>query len=207
MNDETRDNSIEKQDDDAPERTASEDLKPEGEDAEERDPSRSRCCRWWPCATTVIFPEMIVPLQVGRERSVKALDRAVRACSRWRSSPSARTRPKRSTPSTSCTRWAPGQDRPGHPPAGRHHPRHRPGPAPDPAARPGSDGAAPRGAGRAGSGAGGGRPGGRGPDGIGPGPDRAVRQLRASVPPEVAVAARNITDGGLLADMVAYSRR
>src|SRR6186997_550320 len=28
---------------------------------------------------TVIFPEMIVPLQVGRERSVKALDRAVRA--------------------------------------------------------------------------------------------------------------------------------
>ncbi len=27
---------------------------------------------------TVIFPEMIVPLQVGRERSVKALDRAVR---------------------------------------------------------------------------------------------------------------------------------
>src|SRR4029079_9271084 len=25
-----------------------------------------------------IFPEMIVPLQVGRERSVKALDRAVR---------------------------------------------------------------------------------------------------------------------------------
>jgi ATP-dependent Lon protease len=28
---------------------------------------------------TVIFPEMIVPLQVGRDRSVKALDRAVRA--------------------------------------------------------------------------------------------------------------------------------
>ena len=27
---------------------------------------------------TVIFPEMIVPLQVGRDRSVKALDRAVR---------------------------------------------------------------------------------------------------------------------------------
>src|SRR5919106_3114881 len=27
----------------------------------------------------------------------------------------------------------------------------------------------------------------------------------ASVPPEVAVAARNITDGGLLADMIAYS--
>ena len=26
---------------------------------------------------TVIFPEMIVPLQVGRDRSVKALDRAV----------------------------------------------------------------------------------------------------------------------------------
>ncbi|MGI8998281.1 MAG: LON peptidase substrate-binding domain-containing protein, partial [Candidatus Limnocylindria bacterium] len=25
---------------------------------------------------TVIFPEMIVPLQVGRDRSVKALDRA-----------------------------------------------------------------------------------------------------------------------------------
>ena len=30
---------------------------------------------------TVIFPEMIVPLQVGRDRSVKALDRAVRASS------------------------------------------------------------------------------------------------------------------------------
>jgi ATP-dependent Lon protease len=28
---------------------------------------------------TVIFPEMIVPLQVGRDRSVKALDRAVRS--------------------------------------------------------------------------------------------------------------------------------
>ena len=28
---------------------------------------------------TVIFPEMIVPLQVGREKSVKALDRAVAA--------------------------------------------------------------------------------------------------------------------------------
>jgi ATP-dependent Lon protease len=28
---------------------------------------------------TVIFPEMIVPLEVGRERSVKALERAVRA--------------------------------------------------------------------------------------------------------------------------------
>src|SRR3990170_4558063 len=27
---------------------------------------------------TVIFPEMIVPLQVGRDRSVKAIDRAVR---------------------------------------------------------------------------------------------------------------------------------
>ena len=27
---------------------------------------------------TVIFPEMIVPLTVGRDRSVKALDRAVR---------------------------------------------------------------------------------------------------------------------------------
>src|SRR6266542_2566800 len=30
---------------------------------------------------TVLFPEMIVPLQVGRDRSVKALDRAVRASS------------------------------------------------------------------------------------------------------------------------------
>ena len=28
---------------------------------------------------TVIFPEMIVPLEVGRDRSVKALERAVRA--------------------------------------------------------------------------------------------------------------------------------
>src|SRR6266568_1654769 len=30
---------------------------------------------------TVIFPEMIVPLQVGRDRSVKALDKAVRTSS------------------------------------------------------------------------------------------------------------------------------
>ena len=79
MNDETRDNSIEEQDDKAPERTASEDLKPEGQDAEERDPEQIQVLPLVALRDTVIFPEMIVPLQVGRERSVKALDRAVRA--------------------------------------------------------------------------------------------------------------------------------
>jgi len=79
MNDETRDNSIDEQDDDAPERNASEDLTPEGQDAEERDPEQIQVLPLVALRDTVIFPEMIVPLQVGRERSVKALDRAVRA--------------------------------------------------------------------------------------------------------------------------------
>ena len=70
-----------------------------------------------------------------------------------------------------------GQDRPGDPPAGRHHPRHRPGPATHPTARPGADRAAPRGADRADRREPREDPGGRGPDGIGPGADRAVRQL------------------------------
>ena len=102
MNDETRDNRIEEGDaDDVPEHAASQtetpdtknaaepdskdskpegqDSKPEGQDAEERDPEQIQVLPLVALRDTVIFPEMIVPLQVGRERSVKALDRAVRA--------------------------------------------------------------------------------------------------------------------------------
>jgi len=79
MNDETRDNTIEEQDDDAPERATSDDLTPDGQEAEERDPEQIQVLPLVALRDTVIFPEMIVPLQVGRERSVKALDRAVRA--------------------------------------------------------------------------------------------------------------------------------
>ncbi|HET6380561.1 MAG TPA: endopeptidase La [candidate division Zixibacteria bacterium] len=43
------------------------------------DPDRIQVLPLVALRDTVIFPEMIVPLQVGRERSVKALDRAVRA--------------------------------------------------------------------------------------------------------------------------------
>src|SRR6187397_160033 len=91
MNDETRDKPIEEQDDDAPERATSQDETPETQDAtesheatetqdaEERDPEQIQVLPLVALRDTVIFPEMIVPLQVGRERSVKALDRAVRA--------------------------------------------------------------------------------------------------------------------------------
>ncbi|HEX2141167.1 MAG TPA: LON peptidase substrate-binding domain-containing protein, partial [Candidatus Limnocylindria bacterium] len=43
------------------------------------DPDRIQVLALVALRDTVIFPEMIVPLQVGRDRSVKALDRAVRA--------------------------------------------------------------------------------------------------------------------------------
>ena len=50
---------------------------------------------------TVIFPEMIVPLQVGREKSVNALNagrssRARAACASTRSPPRARSSPRSS---------------------------------------------------------------------------------------------------------------
>ncbi len=107
----------------------------DGQDAEERDPEQIQVLPLVALRDTVIFPEMIVPLQVGRERSVKALDRAVRA-----SQPVALiTQRSSETEEVSAVDELypdrhPGQDRPGHPPAGRHHPRHRAGPAPHPAA-------------------------------------------------------------------------
>jgi ATP-dependent Lon protease len=50
-------------------------------DAERQDVDRVQVLPMVALRDTVIFPEMIVPLQVGRDRSVKALDRAVRASS------------------------------------------------------------------------------------------------------------------------------
>jgi ATP-dependent Lon protease len=49
-----------------------------GEEAQERDLEQIQVLPLVALRDTVIFPEMIVPLQVGRDRSVKALDRAVR---------------------------------------------------------------------------------------------------------------------------------
>jgi ATP-dependent Lon protease len=46
-----------------------------------RDPEQIQVLPLVALRDTVIFPEMIVPLNVGRERSIKALDRAVRASS------------------------------------------------------------------------------------------------------------------------------
>src|SRR6266480_616164 len=48
-------------------------------EAETRDLEKIQVLPMVALRDTVIFPEMIVPLQVGRDRSVKALDRAVRA--------------------------------------------------------------------------------------------------------------------------------
>ena len=144
MNDETRDKSIE---DGRRRRRAGArripDETPDTQDASEPDartprsaiPEQIQVLPLVALRDTVIFPEMIVPLQVGRERSVKALDRAVRA-----SQPvalitqrSAETEEVDAVDELYPRRHA-GQDRPGHPPAGRHHPRHRAGPAPHPAA-------------------------------------------------------------------------
>ena len=80
MNDETRDIRIEVRDeDDAPEGETSQTVTPATDEADERDPEQIQVLPLVALRDTVIFPEMIVPLQVGRERSVKALDRAVRA--------------------------------------------------------------------------------------------------------------------------------
>ena len=155
---------------------------------------------------TVIFPEMIVPLEVGRDRSVKALERAVRANSpvaliaqrsaeteeigtvdeltrwgRWPRSPSSsasRTGPSgpSSRGSVGSACWTWSRLTPTSRPASRSSPTTKESSV-------------------------------------------EVEALMASiqaqieqyvsagapVPPEVAVAARNITDGGLLADMAAYS--
>src|SRR6266508_2812469 len=49
------------------------------DEAQERDLEQIQVLPLVALRDTVIFPEMIVPLQVGRDRSVKALDRAVRS--------------------------------------------------------------------------------------------------------------------------------
>src|SRR5436309_8053179 len=69
MNDELRDGDAESTQN--PENT------PSG-DATERSVEQIQVLPLVALRDTVIFPEMIVPLQVGRDRSVKALDRAVR---------------------------------------------------------------------------------------------------------------------------------
>jgi ATP-dependent Lon protease len=51
---------------------------PDGDAPETMDVERLQVLPLVALRDTVIFPEMIVPLQVGRDRSVKALDRAVR---------------------------------------------------------------------------------------------------------------------------------
>src|SRR5438067_4489536 len=53
----------------------------EAQDVGGHDVDRNQVLPMVALRDTVIFPEMIVPLQVGRDRSVKALDRAVRASS------------------------------------------------------------------------------------------------------------------------------
>jgi len=58
--------------------TQDRDQQPE-EPATERDADKIQVLSLVALRDTVIFPEMIVPLNVGRDRSVKALDRAVRA--------------------------------------------------------------------------------------------------------------------------------
>ena len=80
---------------------------------------------------TVIFPEMIVPLQVGREKSVAALNAAVE-----QGGPIAlvtQRQPEQEEiddPVRALPGRHPRQDRPGRPAPGRHRPRHRPGPGP-----------------------------------------------------------------------------
>ena len=79
---------------------------------------------------TVIFPEMIVPLQVGRDKSVQALNRAVAE-----SSPIALVTQRQADredindPSELYDDRHAGQDRPGRAAPGRHRACHRPGPA------------------------------------------------------------------------------
>ena len=132
---------------------------------------------------TVIFPEMIVPLQVGREKSVNALNAAVAE-----GGPIALVTQRQAEqedindPSELYRHRHAGQDRPGRPTAGRHRQGDRAGPvAPAPArlhadrpVSPRVDRGAPRRVSR--------RPGGPGADAHGPGTDRAVRRERRAGP-------------------------
>ena len=156
---------------------------------------------------TVIFPEMIVPLQVGREKSVNALNAAVAE-----GGPIALVTQRQAEqeeiddPVRALHHRHAGQDRPGRPAPGRHRPGDRPGPG-----RASASTASPRPT----------RTSGRASRSS-PTPARdgvevqaLMRTVQAQieqyvangapVPPEAAVAARNISEPGLLADMVAYS--
>ena len=128
---------------------------------------------------TVIFPEMIVPLQVGREKSVNALNAAVAdggpialVTQRQRGAGGHRRSLR------ALRHRHAGQDRPGRAAPGRHRPGDRPGPGPparprlhdDRAVPPGHRRGAPRREPR--------RARGPGADAHGPGPDRAVRRER-----------------------------
>ena len=156
---------------------------------------------------TVIFPEMIVPLQVGREKSVERAQ-----CRRRRRRPDRARHPApggagghlRSV--RALRRRHPGQDRPGRPAPGRDRPGHRPGPGPAARPRLRPDRPVPPGDRRGGP---------RASREPGVEVQALMRTVQAQieqyvangapVPPEAAVAARNITEPGLLADMVAYS--
>ena len=132
---------------------------------------------------TVIFPEMIVPLQVGREKSVNALNAAVAD-----GGPIALVTQRQAEqediddPVRALRRRHPREDRPGRAAPGRHRPGDRPGPVAR--ARPrldrdqpvpardhrGADRRQPR------------QPRGPGAHAQRPGPDRAVRRQRRPGP-------------------------
>ena len=156
---------------------------------------------------TVIFPEMIVPLQVGREKSVAALNAAVET-----GGPIALVTQRQAEqediarPVRALRGRHPRQDRPGRAAPGRHRPGDRPGPGPHPRPRlqPDRRRTSPRASRSSPT---------TTPEGVEI--QALVRSVQAQieqyvangapVPPEAAVAARNITEPGLLADMVAYS--
>ena len=156
---------------------------------------------------TVIFPEMIVPLQVGRDEVRPGAQQGRRRRLAHRPRDAAPGGPRGHHGPVRAVRGRhPGQDRPGRPAPGRHRPRHRPGPAAPAAARLRVRRAVHLGPGRA-------RPGRPAPRASRSRRSCARSRARSSstssrarpVPPEAAVAARNITEPGLLADMVAYS--
>ena len=158
---------------------------------------------------TVIFPEMIVPLQVGRDKSVAGAQRGRRrAARRSRSSPSARptrrtstTRPSSTTVGTLAKIAQVVQLQDGTVRAivqGQQRIRVSASSQTEPYIPARDRGAARRAA----------RDRRRGPGADAHASRRQIEQYVQSarpVPPEAAVAARNITEPGLLADMVAYS--
>ena len=156
---------------------------------------------------TVIFPEMIVPAP-GRTREER--QRAQRGRRRGRPDRARHPAPARAgghrVPVRAVHRRHPGEDRPGRPAPGRHRPGDRPGPDPPEADR------LRRRTSRTS-----GRPSRSSTTTSGASLEvqALMRTVQAQieqyvangapVPPEAAVAARNISEPGLLADMVAYS--